>query len=115
MSSDFRTAVTILLERVASECAEVRANDGEIPSTLAALNEIYAEGWRDLADLLAQADTDERLSDADVVIALNAIASADDPERAHSLADDILLSCVPDEIRAAYERVQQRAPWWASS
>lgn len=38
---------------------------------------------------------------------------AGDPEGAHSSADDILLSLVGPEVKAAYERVVQRCDWWA--
>lgn len=38
-----------------------------------------------------------------------------DPERAHAQADELLLSCVSPEVRAAYRRVVDRAPWWASA
>ena len=51
---------------------------------------------------------------ADAVTALDNIAG-DDHERAHSAADDILIALVPDEIRAAYQRVQQRCSWWATA
>jgi hypothetical protein len=38
-----------------------------------------------------------------------------DPEGAHGEADDILLKCVDPMVKAAYERVVARAPWWASA
>lgn len=40
---------------------------------------------------------------------------AGDAEGAHGMADDILLSLVHPEVRAAYERVKDRAPWWAAA
>ena len=46
------------------------------------------------------------MTTADAVTAFDDIAG-DDPGRAHSAADDILLALVPDEIRAAYQRVQR--------
>ena len=41
------------------------------------------------------------------------LISGVDPENAHRMADDILLEFVPLEVRAAYEKVQQRCSWWA--
>ncbi len=38
-----------------------------------------------------------------------------DPERAHGMADEILMAAVPKKIRRAYNRVVNRAPWWAAS
>jgi len=38
-----------------------------------------------------------------------------DPEVAHGEADKILLAIVPVEVREAYERIEGRAPWWASA
>ena len=51
---------------------------------------------------------------ADAVAALD-VLSGDDPEDAHSKADDILLALVPDEISAAYRRLQSRCGWWATA
>jgi cellobiose-specific phosphotransferase system component IIB len=50
----------------------------------------------------------------DAVTALNAI-QAGDAEAAHGQADDVLLSLVSPQVRAAYEAVKDRAPWWASA
>lgn len=36
-----------------------------------------------------------------------------DPEKAHAQADDILLESVPAEVVQAYERVVDRAGYWA--
>jgi hypothetical protein len=36
-----------------------------------------------------------------------------DPEVAHSRADDILLSMVPPEVKAAYEELIEGCRWWA--
>ncbi len=41
--------------------------------------------------------------------------SGDDPEHAHGVADDVLLACVPTEVREAYERVVARCGWWAAA
>jgi hypothetical protein len=49
-----------------------------------------------------------------VIEQLDAI-SGEDPERAHSAADDVLLSCVPVEVAAAYRRVGERCGWWAAA
>lgn len=51
-------------------------------------------------------------SAAEVVAALDAMQS-DDPEIAHGDADALLLSALPDEVRAAYERLAGRCRWWA--
>jgi len=50
----------------------------------------------------------------DAVAALDAL-SGDDPDSAHGAADTILLTVVPDEVRAAYERLQDRCVWWATA
>ena len=34
------------------------------------------------------------------------------PGMAHSAADEILLACVPEDVRAAYERLVERTRWW---
>ena len=52
-------------------------------------------------------DTTERIA-----AALDSI-DASDPEPAHQEADALLIEAVPPAVRAAYERVKQRAPWWA--
>jgi predicted DNA-binding transcriptional regulator AlpA len=49
-----------------------------------------------------------------VVDQLDAIAG-DDPERAHSSADEALLSYVPVEVADAYRRVAARSNWWAAA
>jgi len=38
----------------------------------------------------------------------------DDPEGAHSAADLILLAVVHPDVKAAYERLQERSRWWAT-
>jgi hypothetical protein len=38
-----------------------------------------------------------------------------DPEKGHAMADDILLAAVPEQIRLAYQRAIDRAPWWADA
>lgn len=52
---------------------------------------------------------------ADVAADLDRIDPTGDPERAHSLADDLLLAAVPPEVRAAYQRLVARSPWWAGA
>lgn len=47
------------------------------------------------------------------VARLDGIPTAD-PERAHALADDILLEAVPEQVRAAYRELEARCRWWAS-
>jgi hypothetical protein len=49
-----------------------------------------------------------------VVERLDAIGG-DDPEAAHSAADDLLLACVPTDVADAYRRVAERCRWWAAS
>ena len=51
----------------------------------------------------------------DVVAAIDAIDPVGDPESAHSELDDLLLSVMPDEIKAAVARLIKRAPWWAAA
>jgi hypothetical protein len=46
-----------------------------------------------------------------VIEALNKISS--DPETAHGEADELILSIAHPDVRAAYERLVQRCPWWA--
>jgi hypothetical protein len=48
----------------------------------------------------------------EAVAALDAL-NASDAEVAHSAVDDILLELVPPEVKAAYDRLVARAPWWA--
>ncbi len=38
-----------------------------------------------------------------------------DPEAAHAFADGVLLASAPGDVAAAYSRLLQRAPWWASA
>jgi hypothetical protein len=58
---------------------------------------------------------DAEPAQAVAVSALDAI-DASDPERAHDQADEILLSLVSPEVRAAYKRLSEdRASWWAGA
>jgi hypothetical protein len=41
--------------------------------------------------------------------------NASDPEAAHGIADEILLSLLPLEVNQAYTRLVQRCRWWASA
>lgn len=54
------------------------------------------------------------MSVADAVKALDAI-SGDDPERAHSEADEILQAAVYPAVSMAYDRVASRCRWWATA
>ena len=54
------------------------------------------------------------MTDPNPIEKLDAIPG-DDPERAHSAADDVLLSCVPADVAAAYRRVAARCGWWAAA
>jgi hypothetical protein len=49
---------------------------------------------------------------AEAVRRLDAIHGGE-PEGAHSEADEILLACVPLEVREAHQRLVERAAWWA--
>jgi hypothetical protein len=49
---------------------------------------------------------------AEAVRRLDAL-DAKDPEVAHSDADGILLALVGADVRAAYQRLVERAKWWA--
>jgi hypothetical protein len=51
---------------------------------------------------------------ADAVAALDALPG-DDPDVEHHRADHILLAVVPDEVSAAYRRLQDRCGWWATA
>jgi len=51
---------------------------------------------------------------ADFVRELDSI-DAGDPERAHGDADEVLLRACPADVRAAYQRLTERANWWASA
>ena len=55
-----------------------------------------------------------RMDAATAVFLLDTI-NAEDPEKAHSDADALLLACVPKAVRDAYERLVARSDWWASS
>lgn len=48
----------------------------------------------------------------EAVAALDAI-DVEDPEEAHSQADEIILSNVAVAVEQAYRRVIKRAEWWA--
>lgn len=48
----------------------------------------------------------------EIVARLDAL-SGEDPERAHSEADDLLLKSAHEDVLAAYERVVARSDWWA--
>jgi len=50
----------------------------------------------------------------DAVAALDALPG-NDPDSEHGAADTIPLAVVPDEVNAAYKRLQDRCVWWATS
>lgn len=56
----------------------------------------------------------DEAAEAHVVDQLDAL-DVDDPEAAHSKADELLLSLVPAEVADAYRRVVKRADWWAAA
>lgn len=41
------------------------------------------------------------------------LVNTDDPEQAHSMADQILLYSAPEEVRKAYEELRERCSFWA--
>lgn len=49
------------------------------------------------------------------IAALIDALDATDPERAHGLADDLILDAVPAEVRAAYMRLVARCEFWAAA
>lgn len=57
----------------------------------------------------------ERFTTPLVVAALDAIDPTGDPEIAHCEAEKILLGSLGYEVKAAYDRLVARAPWWASA
>lgn len=54
------------------------------------------------------------LDPTEAVARLDAIDGGE-PEGAHGEADGILLASATPEVRAAYERLKGRAPWWATA
>ena len=57
----------------------------------------------------------ERFTTPLVVAALDAIDPTGDPEAAHGEAEMVMLGALGPEVRAAYDRLVARAPWWASA
>jgi hypothetical protein len=49
---------------------------------------------------------------ARAVASLDAIGGGD-PETAHAEADEILLDVAPPDVADAYQRLRDRAEWWA--
>lgn len=49
---------------------------------------------------------------AQAIAALDEI-SVDDPEKAHVMADEILIRLAGGEVADAYRAVEERAAWWA--
>jgi hypothetical protein len=50
-----------------------------------------------------------------VATALDLIDPTGDPEAAHDEAERIMLAALGPEVKAAYDRLVERAPWWASA
>lgn len=57
-----------------------------------------------------QVRLDEVLADR-----LDSLEPNDDPEKAHSEADEILIQAAPPKVAEAVARLKARAPWWASA
>jgi len=49
-----------------------------------------------------------------IVTELDALPGTDG-EKLHARADDIILNALPEEVRAAYRRVTERADFWAGA
>ncbi len=69
---------------------------------------------RSIADAAAVAVRAAARNAKSAVERLDAI-DGDDPVRAHSEADEVLLSVVPPDVREAYDRLAGRCSWWASA
>lgn len=54
-------------------------------------------------------------SQVDRAVGLLDALDASDPERAHGIADGILLANVHPHIQTAYARLTDRAPWWGGA
>lgn len=52
---------------------------------------------------------------ADEAVAKLDDISGQEPDGDHGRADDILLECVSPRVKAAYERLIERARWWATA
>lgn len=79
---------------------------GPDPRIRAIMNGVkrYVEGsWGDFS-----------LAENDAVDALDAIGGGE-PDADHGTADDILLAAASPRVRAAYQRLQDRAEWWATA
>lgn len=57
-------------------------------------------------------DLNEKVEDA--IATMDRLTGAD-PERDHGIADDLLLSLVPPNVRDAYHRLTDRARWWGAA
>lgn len=66
-----------------------------------------------MRDLLP--DGKYQLTTREAVAELDLIAGDGDPEADHGFADKVLLATVDHEVREAYDRLVQRARWWASA
>lgn len=55
-----------------------------------------------------------RMTPQDAVAALDAVPVGD-PDAAHGEADRILLESVHPDVAAAYARLVERSPWWATA
>jgi len=57
----------------------------------------------------------ERITIQMAIAALDAIDPSGDPEAAHGEAEAVLLAVLGPEGKAAYDRLVDRASWWASA
>ncbi|QSR25554.1 hypothetical protein CFH99_07950 [Nocardioides aromaticivorans] len=96
---DLNARLSAELERLGRGIERVAAKHGaDCPEVAAALHGL----------LRGRADD----STSRAVAALDAI-DGDDPDGAHSEADQVLLDAVPAEVADAYERLVARCRWWA--
>ena len=58
---------------------------------------------------------DSKMKAAEAVAALDALMGQDDPEKDHAEADRILLAVAPLSVENAYNRLMERAKWWATA
>lgn len=54
------------------------------------------------------------MTEKELIQQIDALAG-DDPEADHSLVDTMLLNYVGPGIKAAVERLEERAGWWAAA
>lgn len=112
-----REAVEARAEELHTSGCGIHGCDFGVTGTWRELARAQLEGEaREAAGILtpAQRIAKSKTDLAEAVAALDELAGTD-PEADHGKADEILLHAVPEEIRAAYARLVERARWWAAS